>query len=594
MPYVADFETTTDPNDCRVWAYAICDIDDPEHVNVGISLEKFLEHCHWKLKNATVYFHNLKFDGGFIIDYLLKNGFTHTTKVEDKATNTFNTLISDKGMFYQIEVIFWKNGSYTKKVTFQDSLKILPMPVDKIAKAFKLEFQKLEIDYNEYRPIGHLLTKEEIAYIKNDVKIVAHALKYLFSQGMTKMTTASNALNEYKRIITPKNFERWFPIPDYDNDVRQSYKGGFTYLNPKFKEKEIGAGVVLDVNSLYPSVMYYEKLPYGEPIFFEGEYQKDDIYDVYIQMFTCQFEVKEDYIPTVQLKHNSFFSPTEYVTSSEDLEVTMCLTNVDLELFLEHYNVYNMVYHSGYKFKSAKGLFKDYIDKWSNAKIEAKKEGNGGLYTLSKLMLNSLYGKFATAPFVRSQIPYLDGDIVKYRYSDYEDKEPIYIPMASFITAYARNKTIRSAQKLYNIFCYADTDSLHLNLDLPNELKNLSNEELENLTTKDLIKAGVNFPEDFEIDPTLLGAWKIESHFHRAKFLRQKSYVEDSNLPCTWNNDSYDSKLLKITCAGMPAKCHKYVTFDNFRVGTTYTGKLQPKRVNGGVVLMDVDFTIKL
>lgn len=51
-------------------------------------------------------------------------------------------------------------------------------------------------------------------------------------------------------------------------------------------------------------------------------------------MFTCQFELKENYIPTIQLKNNLSFMPTAYLSSSEDEEVTMCLTSVDLELFL--------------------------------------------------------------------------------------------------------------------------------------------------------------------------------------------------------------------------------------------------------------------
>ena len=569
MSFVADFETTTDPKDCRVWAYAICDIDNPDNVNIGINIESFMNWCNWKGNNSTVYFHNLKFDGGFIIDWLLKHNFRHVENQDEKESNTFTTLISDKGLFYQIEVIFWKQNKRVKKITFQDSLKLLPMPVEKIAKAFNLPFSKLEIDYKQYRPKNHLLTREEIDYIKNDVRIVAYALNYLFSEGMTKMTTASNALDEFKRIITPKNFERWFPVPYYDEDVRQSYRGGFTYLNPKYKEKDVGEGIVLDVNSLYPSVMYFEKLPYGEPIFYEGKYEPDELYDLYIQMITCQFEVKKDHIPTIQLKHSLMFNPTEYIESSKDLEVTMCLTSVDLELFLDHYDVTNIVYHSGWKFKSTTGMFKDYIDKWSNNKIKAKQEGNGGLYTLSKLMLNSLYGKFASAPYVRSQIPYLDEGVVKYTYSDYKDKQPIYVPMASFITSYARNKTIRSAQKVYDRFIYSDTDSIHL--------------------------VGTEPPEELDIHPTNLGAWDLETTFYRARFLRQKSYVEDLNTPDTWDNPkAYDKKKFKITCAGMPKACHKYVTFDNFRTGNSFTGRLQPKRVDGGVVLMDVDFTIKV
>ena len=89
-----------------------------------------------------------------------------------------------------------------------------------------------------------------------DVQIMAKALKILFNEKLTRMTRASNALADYKEIITKQKFEHYFPKLDYeiDKDIRQSYKGGFTYLNPIYKEKDVGEGVVLDVNSLYPSV----------------------------------------------------------------------------------------------------------------------------------------------------------------------------------------------------------------------------------------------------------------------------------------------------------------------------------------------------
>ena len=48
----------------------------------------------------------------------------------------------------------------------------------------------------------------------------------------------------------------------------------------------------------------------------------------------------------------------------------------------------------GWKFKAIKGLFTNYVDYWTEQKIKAKKENNGALYTIAKLMLNSLYGKF--------------------------------------------------------------------------------------------------------------------------------------------------------------------------------------------------------
>ena len=77
----------------------------------------------------------------------------------------------------------------------------------------------------------------------------------------------------------------------------------------------------------------------------------------------------------------------EYLTSSGNTELTLCLNSIDLELFFNQYDVYNIEYISGWKFKSAKGLFTDYINKWSNNKINAKKEGNHGLYLISKLFL---------------------------------------------------------------------------------------------------------------------------------------------------------------------------------------------------------------
>lgn len=633
MLLTADFETITDPNDCRVWAWAVCEIGNPEYFQHGNSIESFFTFME-KSKNSTFYFHNLKFDDAFIFNHLFSLGFKHVKSRAEEATKTFTTLISDTGQHYSIKIIFEKKGKRTKYVKIYDSLKIIPFGVDEIVKSFNLPISKLKIDYKYVRPIGHVLTQEEIDYIRNDVDIVARALKTLFDQDLKKMTQGSNALYDYKQTVGTTNFERWFPIPDYDEDVRQSYKGGFTYLNPSYKEVDIGEGLVLDVNSLYPSVMKYCKLPFGEPIFFKGKYVQDDVYDLYVQMFECQFRLKPNHIPTVQLKGNLSFIPTEYITTSGDKSVTMCMTSVDLKLFEEHYEILNPEWRSGWKFKSTTGLFSEYIDKWTKVKIESKRTANKGMYTLSKLMLNALYGKFALNPKVASKYPYMEDGIVKYftpqeEYIDergkkrkrtlYETRNPIYIPVGTFITAWARYKTITNAQKMYNHFVYADTDSLHLNIKLPETLSNLSNDELEEMTTADFQKHGLPFPDDFVIDPYELGAWKVESRFTRARFIRQKSYIEDWNAPNTWDKQQfstsklkelcerdgldyeevkeyyegwYDTDLLNITCAGMPNQCYPFVTWDNFHEGQDYPGKLVPKSVKGGIILQEVKFTI--
>lgn len=554
MLFTADFETTTDPLDCRVWACGICSIDETHSFKYGNSLEWFIEFAK-NNTGSTFYFHNLKFDGEFILCYLFEHGYKHITDRKKLKTKTFTTLISDKGQFYSLEICFNKNEYKTEKITIYDSLKILPFGVEAIAKGFNLPISKLEIDYEEKREIGHILTQQEIDYLRNDVEIMSRALLTLFNQDLRQMTQGSNALYDYKKIVGKKNFSKWFPIPDYDFDVRQSYKGGFTYCDPRRQGQDIGEGIVLDVNSLYPAVMYDRPLPYGEGIFFEGKYEPDKLYNLYVQMFTCQFELKENYIPTIQLKNNLSFMPTAYLSSSEDEEVTMCLTSVDLDLFFEHYHVYNITYHSGWKFKSTTGLFKEYIDKWNAVKMESTLNGNKAMRTLAKLMLNALYGKFALNPNVQSKIPYYDNGLIKYTLGDKETRNPIYIPVGTFITAWARHKTITSAQKVYDRFLYADTDSLHL--------------------------IGTEIPKGLEVDPVKLGAWKHESTFTRARFVRQKTYIEE-----------IDGEL-NITCAGMPSRCYKNVTWSNFIAGSSFEGKLQFTHVQGGIVLKDIDFTIK-
>jgi hypothetical protein len=152
--YAADFETTTNPLDCRVWAWGLASLAKPNYEDVEIdnTIESFIERI--SKHNSACYFHNLKFDGMFILDWLLKNGYRHVTSDFVKRPGTFKTLISDMGKFYSMTVK-WDNGHVTE---FRDSVKKLPMSVSRIAKSFKLAETKGEIDYDAFREIGHRLT----------------------------------------------------------------------------------------------------------------------------------------------------------------------------------------------------------------------------------------------------------------------------------------------------------------------------------------------------------------------------------------------------------------------------------------------------
>lgn len=573
--YTADFETTTDPETAHVWSWESCVVGDPDNFCRGIDIESFIEYC--SLEDKIIYFHNLKFDSSYILSYLLTHGYSWSNKRPLKK-HEFSTLISNMGQFYSVTVCF---GDTT--TTFYDSLKLIRLSVEQIAKAYGLTFRKLEIDYDKPRPEGYIPTDEEWEYQHADVAIMSQALHILFAEGLTKITQGSNALWDYKEIIGKKNFKRWFPVlpSEIDAFCRKSYKGGATQVHKIFANQDIGCGITLDVNSMYPWAMYEMFLPFGEPIYYTGKYRQDKLYPLYIQKLSCSFELKEGYIPTIQLKHSGLFRGTDFLESSDGNIVELTLTSVDLKLFLDHYNVYNVSWISGYKFMQSKNMFKEYIDKWYAIKAQATKDGNKGLRQIAKDMMNSLSGKFGLRPEVQEKIPYYE-DKLKFKLGEVEQRDSIYVPVVSFITSYGRDKALRSAQKNYDRFIYMDTDSLHL--------------------------AGTELPTNLDIDSTKLGWWDLEKVWVRGYFIRAKTYIEEESVsretmesmiksekaePWQFYEVDGDTRILNITCAGMPKQCYKYVTYDNFRPSNWFDGKLMPVMTKNGITLVKKVFTIQ-
>ena len=164
-----------------------------------------------------------------------------------------------------------------------------------------------------------------------------------------------------------------------------------------------------------------------------------------------------------------------------------------------------------------------------------------------------------------------DGRIRYVRLAE-EEREPVYVPVAAFITAYARSYTIRAAQANYPRFMYADTDSIYLQ--------------------------GYEPPVGIEVDDVKLGAWKQEHKFQHFKALRAKTYVFE------------EVGELVIHCAGLPDRCHDWnpeegeelpsaddiyteVTFDNFEIGAEYWGKLYNHHTAGGSYFTTGAFKIR-
>lgn len=582
MDYVADFETLVPPAEVLkrldrkkfkknyltksqietwVWGYGLCkvgDVDD-DKIQIGNSIDDFMEKV-MKLKNPKIYFHNLKFDGHFILSWAFKNGYTMDME-GTKQDKTINVLISNMNAFYKIELIHKRRNKGYVKTVFQDSFKKLPFSVDRIGHAFGLKFKKLEVDkdfYKLYRSKNHDLTELEKEYIRNDIRVISQALDIQFKQGLTKMTVGSDAINEYKKTIN-NMFDRWFPVLslDINSQILMAYRGGWVYASDLYKNKEVGFGRVYDVNSLYPSQMRNQIMPYGKPLFYTGKFKQFEDYCLYIQEITCEFKLKKDHLPTIQVKGDSFrYNPTEYLKESKGI-TKLHLTNMDLEMFLKHYDVSNLVYECGLMFRGKEGMFTEYIDKWNSV----KETSEGAMRELAKLLLNSLYGKFGTKPNVTGKYAYFEEDIVKLALGEEEIRDPVYTAVAVFTTSYGRYLTISAAQENYHSFAYADTDSIHL--------------------------VGKKEP-NIETHKSHIGKWKLEGEFNWAKFIGAKCYTENML------NKKTGEYELNVTVAGMPKNMHSMVTKENFREGLVLSGKLMPVVVNGGVVLVDKEYTMKV
>lgn len=540
---VADFETTTDAEDCRVWAWGYADISDPENVIIGHELSEYIDFIS-AIPNSVNYFHNLKFDAYFILYYLLTNGYTHASGKGGRI-GTFSTLLGGFGQFYSMTVR-WMNGNRTE---FRDSLKKLPMTVARVAKSFGYEEGKGEIDYHAARPVGYRMTAAERDYVRRDVAIIAKAIAQVHENKMRGLTIAGDSMATYKRMTA--GFRDVFPVLTHsmDAEIRRAYRGGFTYADARHRGKRVGHGIVLDVNSLYPHVMRNMPMPYGVPEFHEGGPGNFDDMTIFAVTFTAK--IKPDHIPCIQIRGSGSYTEAKYLTEIDE-PTEMMVTNLDWKLYLDHYDIDVLEYGGYWTFKSTYGLFDNYIDHW----MRVKSHSEHGIREIAKLHLNSLYGKFASNPNIESRYPVLEDGTVRLKESAAEMREPVYTPVGVFITSYARDLTVRAAQAHYGRFLYADTDSLHL--------------------------LGFEPPTGLEIHPSKLGAWKFEYEFEEGLYVRPKAYLERRI------DGSYINKV-----AGLPLHVSEKLTFDEVKPGAVFHGKLRPMSVPGGLVLVPVPYEMK-
>lgn len=546
-----------------VWLWDMCNINNLQHTT-GTTMEDFLKTVNNFQIGADIYFHNLKFDGSFILDYLLKNGYELSLEKSQKLhKGEINPLITEQGQF----MCFTFKNKKSKIIKIYDSFKIIPLSIEKIACEMDLPIKKGKINYTKKREIGYIPSQNEIEYIHNDTEIAARALKIMIEQGHEKMTISGCAFEEYKKIVG-KKYNSWFGEwekkcdIDLDKFIRKAYRGGFCLPNQKYLNKTIKKPVYYyDVNSLYPHVMHSHKLPYGMPVYFKGEYQNIPDYPYYVQRIKIDMSVKTDGIPCILWDRNIHAS--EYIVDTmqqSELEnvIELTVTNFDLELIKENYKIYNIEYIDGYAFRIKGGLFTEYVEKHVKAKEKATRDRNKALRLIEKLLMNSLYGKFGQNPIRFRKIPFIDNDgKLKYKISEGEiSKKFKYLPVAVFITSLARYKIIKDIKKIgVDNWIYSDTDSIF---------------------------SFVKFDQDM-VDEVKLGKYKLEHFFKKTKVLGPKSYygIEPSG-----------KSVVKL-CGCSPAST-KTLPIGQFDYGKEVkNGRITLKTVVGGKKLDFASFNIK-
>lgn len=470
MIYVADLETRG-AEVSKACAVELNDIMPEIACNSLAAL--FNELCIYADK---VYFHNLSYDGLYLIYYLFRSGYTWG---QQRRKRGFYTRINARGEIFYIRIY----DEFLKKVEFYDSQRIIPLSVD-----------ELTAEYNMDRPELDDVTERCLF----DCRVVARALQDRPERA--SMTLSAYIKDDVSRFVSPSVFSALFPpiTREVKETLRLAYRGGICLLNPAYADKELSDITEIDVNSMYPHILKSELLPIGYPRYAEGKYVYNNDRPLAIQLISCAYKVKPSGLPW--LSNGAFYTDYlgQYKSSSNGQIVTLALTSVDLPFFLRHYDVECLEYVCYYSFRAARGIMADYVDYYNAIKVAS----SGVEREIAKKRNNLLTGLFGEADSFSYKTPYYDkdNDTVRYHIKRQDKKYPTsYVPMAAFITAYGRAKLLRKIAEIgRDKWIYSDTDSCYL--------------------FGDVIK---------DVDALRLGAWKVKK-WDRGRFLVEKQYIVES------------------------------------------------------------------
>lgn len=338
----------------------------------------------------------------------------------------------------------------------RDSYKMIPVPL--------AAYQKTEIDYNIFefpeREKPHN-KKKILSYLHDDCRDLYNMIIDFISRHGFHLTQAGAAMSALKKLHPQKSSSEYF-----DDKFRPFYFGG---RNECFNSGElIGNWKIYDVNSMYPFVM----ANYPHPADTRYNLSKN-LRDDRVSFLHCKV-TSNGALPVITKKGLKFPHGTFecYVCSHELIE------GINLG-FVKLHHIY-----TSYQFQQSQ-FFDEFVNKYSQLKIESEIAGDKGGRLFAKLLLNSAYGKFAQNPRKYKDCALFDSitECMNAGYSPhliYGDKligaKPAEIKswsynnvaIAASITSAARTVLMKGLANAINPI-YCDTDSIiceSLNMEL--------------------------------------------------------------------------------------------------------------------------------
>ncbi len=358
---------------------------------------------------------------------------------------------------YQVDAKFSGSSAIIAKIkqgkncwTFIDSYWLLREKLDVIGKWVGIEKGEKEkrLTEEDARAFYTNATMEElIEYNEKDCVILYEAVRQMQDAlldmgGQLQMTQAASAMNLFRRKFLKKNIDTH---PFINEIIRGAY---FASRVEVFSNKCYDANYY-DINSSFPYAM---TLPCP------GEYigNKRILKSGGMYFADVTIEVTEGYLPPIptRIAGRLFFPTGRWRTwlSSVDVE----LLQRDRGRIIKVHEVFNFA------------PFDDLAAYATTLYTKRKESPEGFLKVAYKLLLNSLYGKFAESPYKSSLMIDPAPDRIDYDNDQMfmpgvwltERKVPIphmHVPISAHITAVAR-RTLFDALSLCGEFHYCDTD----------------------------------------------------------------------------------------------------------------------------------------